>query len=545
MYLLLIGVCALLLLIIAGGLRSSSAIKENSVFFTSQIIPKMYEHNQGADALMYFKSEIESRLRGELELKTRLGNDYVPSAIDSESILKKFEPALAMVEKHEATAVSPEAKKHSEAEIKNYNAVKTSAQKILILMDQGNIEEANRLFVEDFELKVATMHEGISKGNKYLRDKAAAQQAEAENTYDYFRFMLILIGGLFVILGTTMTTLLSASILRPLEKLKASTTRMAEGDLGGEVEIIGHDEIASLSENFSSMKAKLKVLVEEIRMASTQVAMASGQIHMSIDNQYEGYSEQSAIILQTTTTIEELSSTAVSISKNAEQVAVMAQETLVSAESGKTTADDILHSIAEIEKSTELTADSVKSLGSKSQEIGQVLEYMNDIAEQTDLLALNAAIEAARAGEAGKGFAVVAREIGKLAEDVQGSARKIDDVIAEIKMATENTVKSIENSVNSTMRGVDLVKDSGEDLIKIVGTAEKTSVAAMRISEATKQQRGANEQVSQAMHQASTSSQKTTQDVQNLQNAAVDLTNMATKLEEMVKYFKTDKEVIR
>ncbi len=254
-------------------------------------------------------------------------------------------------------------------------------------------------------------------------------------------------------------------------KLKAYTERdvgLAES-IGSQ--IAGAIANAQLYADRKRAEEALKNMVKQIRDAGIQITTSAAQISSAAEQQASGAAEQSSAVSEASTTIEELGTTATRIAENAENVAKIAANTLAGME--------------EINTKVGNTAKKILSLAEKSQSIGNITKFIDDIAAQTNLLALNAAIEAARAGEAGRGFAVVAQEVKKLAERSSESTEEIRQVIHEIQAEINSTIMGIEDSTKWVGKGLEM--------------GEETAKSAKEISLATQQQKSASQQVVQAM----------------------------------------------
>jgi len=186
----------------------------------------------------------------------------------------------------------------------------------------------------------------------------------------------------------------------------------------------------------------------------------------------------------------------------------------------------------------EQIGDRALSLGEKGQEIGRILDVINDLADQTNLLALNAAIEAARAGENGRGFAVVAAEVRKLAERAQQSTGQISAIVSEIQAETSATIIASEEGTKEVRTGSQLARGVVDALERISGMVEETTTAAKEISIATQQQRSASDQVVAAMTQVSDVSRQYAQGSKQAAAAASQLNNLAAELRASISQFK-------
>jgi methyl-accepting chemotaxis protein len=243
-------------------------------------------------------------------------------------------------------------------------------------------------------------------------------------------------------------------------------------------------------------------------------------------------------VAETTSTIEELAATAAQIADTAESVARYASETLRHAEDGRTAVATSVASMDAIADRVNSIAIRALSLGEKGQEIGRILEVIDDLADQTNLLALNAAIEAARAGEHGRGFAVVASEVRKLAERSQESAGQIQAIVTQIQAETHLTILASEEGAKEVAGGASLARDVFDALERISGMVDETTTAAKEISIATQQQRSASDQVVSAMNQVSDVSRQYAVGSKQSAAAAAELNVLAAELRSSIEQFR-------
>jgi methyl-accepting chemotaxis protein len=242
-----------------------------------------------------------------------------------------------------------------------------------------------------------------------------------------------------------------------------------------------------------------RTLTRQVGRAARHVQSSSAELAAAAGQQATGAKQQATAMAEITTTISELLATSRQISESAQRVAAIAGETAGAARSGDQTVQRSQEVIGSIRRQVDLVVDHMLELGRKSQQIGGVVEIINELSEQTNILAINATIEAAGAGEAGRRFAVVAEEIRKLADRVGGSTKDIRSLIDEVRAAVNTTVMATESgskAVEAGARQFTEVASAFSQIARLVGT---TTDAAREIELSTKQQSTAVEQVNEAV----------------------------------------------
>ncbi len=291
---------------------------------------------------------------------------------------------------------------------------------------------------------------------------------------------------------------------------------------------LGGGAIAAAVGLSRSLSRQISAAVQHVRSSSTELQTAAGQ-------QAAGAREQASAMTEISTTISELLATSRQIAESAQRVAHIANDTAAAARSGNQSVEGSQESIASIRRQTELIVGHMLDLGKKSQQIGGILEIINELSEQTNILAINATIEAAGAGDAGRRFAVVADEIRKLADRVSATTKDIRSLIDEIRASVNTTIMATESGSKSVETGARQFTGLAVAFKQIGDLVVTTTQAANEIELSTKQQATAVEQVNVAIGNVAQASHETeSNSAQTLQTAS-ELAAMSRELARVVR----------
>jgi CHASE3 domain sensor protein len=262
-------------------------------------------------------------------------------------------------------------------------------------------------------------------------------------------------------------------------------------------------------------------LARQIGMAVRHIQSSSSELQTAANQQATSSKEQATAMTEITSTISELLATARQIAENARRVANVAESTASSARAGDLTVQRTSESIQAIQRQVDVIVSHMLDLGRKSQQIGGILELINELAEQTNILAINATIEAAGAGDSGRRFAVVAEEIRRLADRVGASTKEIRQLIEDIRSSVNKTVMATEGGNKAVEAGARQFGDVAVSFTQIVAMVQNATEAAREIELSTKQQSTAVEQVNVAISSVAQATKETeASSTQALQTAA-------------------------
>ncbi len=331
-----------------------------------------------------------------------------------------------------------------------------------------------------------------------------------------------------------------AMLSKPLAMLIGRIQEIEKtNDLTLRVKMKGTDEIGVLGNSFNGLVGTLHDIIAKVGASANEVAGAATEIAASSEEMAAGMKEQTSQVVQISAAVEEMSASIVEVARKSADAAGSAEQSGKSAEQGGTVVIQTIEGMKNINEAVRASAASVQELGSRGQEIGRIIQVINDIADQTNLLALNAAIEAARAGEHGRGFAVVADEVRKLADRTTQATKEIGTSIKAIQTETGQAVKRMESGTRQVEQGVELATQAGASLQEIVNSAKTVASMIQSIAAAAEEQSSASEQVSRNVESISSVTRQTNEGAGQAAQAAAELSRKAEELQRLVGRFKT------
>jgi methyl-accepting chemotaxis protein len=349
-----------------------------------------------------------------------------------------------------------------------------------------------------------------------------------------------LIGTIVICLGAVYG-LVHLVVLKPLQALTAISRQIAQGDgdLTKRVPFQDHsDEIGELSRYLNVFIRKMQEALLSVNDATNRLASSTVQLSTNADGVVRAAEGQDARVIQSASAVEEMTMTAGEVARNSTEAARIAQETAETAQTGHHTMKQTVVGMEEVSQAVIQAATIISKLGRSSDQIGEIVRVIEDIADQTNLLALNAAIEAARAGEQGRGFAVVADEVRKLAERTTKATKEIGDMIRQIQQDTKNAVLSMNQGTTQVGHGVELANKTGEALSKIHSMVSATAEMIQQIANAAEEQSMATRQIASDLESMTQTTRQTTSGICQSAKACHDLSLLAGDLQKLVRSFK-------
>ncbi|MCL6606220.1 MAG: methyl-accepting chemotaxis protein [Paenibacillus sp.] len=339
----------------------------------------------------------------------------------------------------------------------------------------------------------------------------------------------------FTVIGLFIAILLayffSKRIIRPLIHLTRIVQKVSDGDLTHEkISVSSKDELGLLGEAFNHMIENLHTIVLKVRLTSEQVKEVSGSVklHMSQLSDAAGQVDKSVRLVangaekqvlgmgQSSLAVEEILTSIKHIVETSSQVATASDNMAQQAEYGNEYVQKAITEIGNLNTSTNMAAKKITQLSEKSDSIGSIATMISKLSAQTNLLSLNASIEAARAGEEGRGFAVVAREVKKLAEQSEQSAKEIGALIETVQRTTSEAVEVMNNGLQQLDNGNSVILQAGTAFEQIINSSRTMTVQNKQVYEATKEISLGTQQISNSILEVTNIAENTSSNIQEI-----------------------------
>ncbi|HQR11458.1 MAG TPA: methyl-accepting chemotaxis protein [Casimicrobiaceae bacterium] len=323
------------------------------------------------------------------------------------------------------------------------------------------------------------------------------------------------------------------AILRLLNEMG----NLADGDLTVQASVT-EDVTGAIADSINFTIEELRTLVKGINSATDQVTKATQETQAISNRLYEASQRQNKEIQQASASVLQMAESINEVSQTATQSARVAQQSLAAAEKGGNVVQNQIAGMNEIRTQIQDTSKRIKRLGESSMEIGEIVELISDITEQTNVLALNAAIQAASAGEAGRGFTVVAEEVQRLAERSGEATKQIEAIVKTIQADTQDAVAAMEKSTVGVVEGTKLSDAAGQALTEIQKVSRDLADLISRISAQTQMQSASVTDVTRGMQGILKITEETTEGTKQTNVSIGQLTKLAAELRSSVAGFK-------
>lgn len=527
------GLLFIMLLAVGGfGYRGVSTVSE-------QAISLLLGDAQVAEHSEAVRADLNKLRRFEKDLFLNIGVKE-----KEDSYLKKWNETFNTLKKNfaelEKATTSRNDKETVDAMNKNLTRYESGINKVYGMIRDGKIKtpQEGNAAMQEFKEETHAFEQDANR----LSDESGKKIDKAEPIFRSMArrttttlFILILVS---IVLTVGTSIVITFSITRPLYKAVEVSNTLAKGDLTVHIDASAKDETGQLLLAMKKMAENLGGVIRNITGASNQIASSSEELSATAEEMAKGMDMQTSQTSQVASAMEEMSATVLQVAKNAQGAASSAKEATATAQKGGDVVAKTVKGMQRIADTVQESARTIGELGKSSDQIGEIVAVIDDIADQTNLLALNAAIEAARAGEQGRGFAVVADEVRKLAERTTKATKEIAAMIKNIQKETDGAVSVMEAGTKEVADGVKLANEAGQALNMIVEAVDKVNDMIAQIATASEEQSAAAEEISNSIEGIASITKETAEGSRQTSTASYELSRMATELRGMVGQFK-------
>ena len=355
-----------------------------------------------------------------------------------------------------------------------------------------------------------------------------------------FRTSAIIATIIAVVIIIGLLSLLIRVLMQPLHNMGRAMRDIAqgEGDLTQRLQIQSNDEFGQMAGSFNQFVERIHTSISEVSSATAMVNEVAQLVANASNASMLNSDEQASRTSSVAAAINELGAATQEIARNAADASTHASAARLQAEDGRQVLGKTIDAMNALSEQIRGSCSNIEVLNSKTVDIGQILEVIQSISQQTNLLALNAAIEAARAGEAGRGFAVVADEVRNLAHRTQTSAQEIQQMIEELQVGSREAVTTMTESQRHSEDSVIIANQAGESLGTVTEQIGEIDGMNQSVATATEEQTSVVESINMDITEINTLNQEGVENLNATLRACEDLEQQATRLKQLVDSFR-------
>ncbi|ROL71206.1 chemotaxis protein [Pseudomonas chlororaphis] len=383
-----------------------------------------------------------------------------------------------------------------------------------------------------------TQVKGVPSANWYVA--LVLEQDTAFAMLSEFRTSAIIAMAIAVVIIISLLGMLIRMLMQPLHVMGRAMHDIAEGegDLTKRLTIHGNDEFGALGQSFNRFVERIHGSIREVSSATGQVNEVALRVVAASNSSMFNSDQQASRTNSVAAAINQLGAAAQEIAQNAALASQHSSDARSLAEEGQQVVDKTISAMHQLSAKISDSCGNIETLNSNTVNIGQILEVITSISQQTNLLALNAAIEAARAGEAGRGFAVVADEVRNLAHRTQDSAQQVQKMIEELQVGAREAVNTMTESQRESESSVGIANQAGERLLSVTQRIGEIDGMNQSVATATEEQTAVVESINVDISEINTLNQEGVENLQATLRACSDLEQQASRLKQLVGSFR-------
>ena len=525
-------VCTLCLALGAYMFITFQQIAKDSVGVSEDAFPSVIHLSDARAAVNAFRrADLNLLLCTTAQCTAQNTTKRASSLASYEQAIKDYEPFVSSPEER---GISQKA----EAYLLQYKEISDRGK---TLIDAGKIGDAADLLMSDATQELVPNALNALSDDSLLNSRNGMRQA-SNATQSSHRAMWITTGVSLVITLLCGLTgfVLTHVIVPPLEAATTALERVAAKDLTVSVEATSTDEVGRLSNALNTCVHSMRAVLDSMAKGVATLSSASEELSVRSTQTSGNTSSQSDKTNQIAAAAQQMTATIGEISHNAENASNASRESAETAAQGGAVMQAAASTMEKISAATSTVSGKMTSLAHRSEEIGKVVNVIQEISEQTNLLALNAAIEAARAGEHGRGFAVVAGEVRRLAERTKGATEEIAGTIRSIQDETRETLQVMQESRSAVETGMGETAHARRSLEAIIESSKQVEHQIHLIATAATEQTAASGEISESAGQISHLSTETAQGAEEAVEALKNLASLASDLDGMIRQFRLD-----
>jgi methyl-accepting chemotaxis protein len=372
----------------------------------------------------------------------------------------------------------------------------------------------------------------------HIRNTSSDARLDAEQTFKSSVTLNVTLSGISILIAVIVGFTVTRSIKVPLSAITNALSQLSKGDLSHTIEARFHSEMGLVAKNINLLSQQLSQLISEIQQSANTISTVAEESLSMSEQTNKNVSEQRAQTDSVATAVTEMEAAIHEVASHASDASDEVSKVTDQAQSNMDNMGKNLRFVSRLKESLDTASEVIRDLSQESQQIGDILNVIQGIAEQTNLLALNAAIEAARAGEQGRGFAVVADEVRSLANRTQQSANEIRSMIESLQGKADKAVSIVEGNLEHADRSVTQTQETSHTLEEMVRSLANVNDMSRSIATASEEQSAVAKEVAENVVQISDMAENIAAGAETAAENSKSLNDLSNQQSELVSRFR-------